>query len=104
MRSSWNPSEELATLVVHPENSLQGGRFFTVRTRACLSGRNFGGRCLKLGWVGVGLRMEFHTEDTWVITSHVRSIAVEQSATRQLFWLLTAIRQLGAGKTCDEEI
>ena len=90
----------LSTLVVCTENSVyhitvlrphvrevlvQGGTFFTVRTRACLNGSSFGGSCLKLGWVGVGLRMEFHTEDQWVITSSVRSIAVEQSATSQPF-------------------
>ena len=85
--------DALTTLVVQTENSVyhitilrpharevlvQGGMFFTVRTRACLSGSSFGGSCLKLGWVGVGLRMEFHAEDQWVITSHVRSIAVER--------------------------
>ncbi len=88
----------LTTLVVHTENSVyritilqpymrevlvQGGAFFTARTRACLSGSSFGGSCLKLGWIGVGLRMEFHADDQWIITSHVRSIAVEESATRR---------------------
>ncbi len=89
----------LTTLVVHTENSVyritilqpymrevlvQGGAFFTARTRACLSGSSFGGSCLKLGWIGVGLRMEFHADDQWIITSHVRSIAVEEPATRRL--------------------
>ncbi len=59
---------------------VQGGAFFPERTRACLSGSSFGGSCLKLGWVGVGLHMEFHAEDKWVITSHVREIAVAPSA------------------------
>ena len=62
---------------------VQGSPFFAVRTRACLNGSSFGGSCLKLGWVGVGLRMELHAEDQWIITSHVRSIAVEPSATHQ---------------------
>ena len=89
----------LTTLVVQTENSVyhitilqphtrevlvQGGAFFTERTRACLSGSSFGGSCLKLGWIGVGLRMEYHADDQWVITSHVRSIAVEESATARL--------------------
>ena len=56
---------------------VQGGKFFTERTRACLSGSNFGGSCLKIGWVGLGLHMEFHAGDQWIITSHVRAIAVE---------------------------
>ena len=86
----------LTTLVVQTENSVyhitilqpytrevlvQGGAFFPARTKAWLSGSSFGGSCLKLGWVGVGLHMEFHAEDQWIITSHVRSIAVEPSVT-----------------------
>ncbi len=80
------------TLVVRTDNSVyritilkpharevfvQGGKFFPERTRACLSGSNFGGSCLKIGWVGLGLHMEFHAGDQWIITSHVRAIAVE---------------------------
>ena len=83
------------TLVVQTDNSVyqitilqpharevvvQGGAFFQERTRACLSGSSFGGSCLKLGWVGIGLHMEFHAEDQWIITSHVRTIAVAPSA------------------------
>ena len=87
--------DTLTTLVVRTDNSVyqisilqpyarevvvQGGAFFPERTRACLSGSSFGGSCLKLGWVGVGLHMEFHAKDQWVITSHVREITVAPSA------------------------
>ena len=90
--------DAFTTLVVQTENSVyritvlqpyrrevlvEGGPFFAVRTRACLSGSSFGGSCLKMGWVGIGLHLEFHVEDQWIITSHVRSIAVEQAATHQ---------------------
>ena len=90
--------EAFTTLVVQTENSVyritvlqpyrrevlvQGGVFFAVRTRACLNGSSFGGSCLKLGWVGVGLHMEFHAEDQWIITSHVRSIALAPCTTTQ---------------------
>ncbi len=83
--------DALTTLMVRTDNSVyqitilqpyarevvvQGGAFFPEWTRACLSGSSFGGSCLKLGWVGVGLHMEFHAEDQWVITSHVRETAV----------------------------
>ncbi len=34
------------------------------------------GSYLKLGWVGLGLPMEFHAGGQWIITSHVRAIAV----------------------------
>ena len=90
--------DAFAMLVVRTDNSVyqitvlqpyarevlvQAGAFFPERTRACLSGSSFGGSCLRLGWVGVGLHMEFHAEDQWVITSHVQSIAVASSATAQ---------------------
>ena len=87
--------DAFATLVVRTDNSVyritilrpharevlvQGGTFFPERTRACLSGSTFGGICLKIGWVGLGLHMEFHAGDQWIITSHVRAIAVEPYA------------------------
>lgn len=88
--------DAFTTLLVQTDNSVyqitilqphrrevvvQGGAFFPERTRACLSGSTFGGSCLKMGWVGIGLHLEFHVEDQWIITSHVRSIAVEPSVT-----------------------
>ncbi len=88
--------DAFTTLVVRTDNSVyritiltpharevlvQGGKFFPERTRACLSGSNFGGSCLKMGWVGLGLHMEFHAGGQWIITTHVRAIAVEASAT-----------------------
>ena len=92
--------DTFTTLVVKTDNSVyqitivqpykrevfvQGGAFFPERTRACLSGSTFGGSCLKLGWVGIGLHMEFLAKDRdqWVLTSHVRSISVAPSATPQ---------------------
>ncbi len=88
--------DAFATLVVRTRNSVyritilkphvrkvvvQGGQFFPERTRACLSGSTFGGSCLKMGWVGLGLHLEFHAGGQWIITSHVRAIAVERFAT-----------------------
>jgi hypothetical protein len=60
---------------------VQGGAFFPERRRACLSGSSFGDSCLKISWVGIGLHMEFHADDQWVITSYVRSIPVAPAAT-----------------------
>ncbi len=90
--------DAFTTLLVRTDNSVylitilkpharevlvQGGAFFPERTRACLSGSSFGGSCLKLGWVGLGMHLEFHAGDQWIITSHVRAIVVEPSATGQ---------------------
>ena len=92
--------DALTTLVVRTDNSVyqitilqpyarevlvQGGAFFPERTRACLNGSSFGGSCIKLGWVGMGLHMEFHFDDQWIITSHVRSITVEQASAHRPF-------------------
>ena len=60
--------------------SVQGGSFFPETTSACLSGSSFGGTCLKMAWVGIGLHMEFHCDQQWIITSRVQSIAVENDA------------------------
>ena len=92
--------DTFTTLVVQTDNSVyqitilqphtrevfvQGGAFFPERTRACLCGSSFGGSCLKLGWVGIGLHMEFLAKDRdqWVLTSHVRSIMVAPSTAPQ---------------------
>ncbi len=48
---------------------------------APLAGSTFNGSCLKIGWVDLGLHLEFHAGDQWIITSHVRAIGVELSAT-----------------------
>ena len=88
--------DAFATLVVRTDNSVcgitiltthrrevlvQGGTFFPEHTRACLNGSGGGGSCLKLGWIGIGLHLEFHAGDQWIITSHVREIGVEPSPT-----------------------
>ena len=59
---------------------VRGGRFFPETTEASFGGSSFGGSCLKLAWFGVGLHMEFHFVGGWIVTSHVRSIAVLDSA------------------------
>ena len=87
--------DPITILLVRTENSLyritvrephrravlvQGGSFFPETTSACLSGSSFGGSCLKMAWVGIGLHMEFHYDGNWIITSRVRSIAMETDA------------------------
>jgi hypothetical protein len=87
--------DTLTTLVVRTDNSIyqitilqghtrevmvKGGPFFPEQTRACLSGSSRGRGCLRMGWIGIGLHMEFHYADQWMITSHVREISIEPSA------------------------
>ena len=87
--------DPITTLLVRTENSLyqitvvqprqtdvlvQGGEFFPETTPARLSGSSFAGSCLKMAWVGIGLRMEFHYDGGWIITSCVRSISIQRDA------------------------
>ncbi len=38
---------------------VQGGSFFTEPTEAVIEGSSFGGALLKVGWIGIGLQLEF---------------------------------------------
>ena len=84
--------DAFTTLVVRTANSVyritilkpyarevlvEGGTHFPERTRAYLSGSSAMGRPLKLGWVGLGLHLEFQAAGRRIITSRVRSIALE---------------------------
>ena len=87
--------EPLATLLARTENSvyriipldagssrilIHGGRFFPEPTEVRFTGSGFGGSFLKLGWVGLGLRMEVLWEGQRIITSGVREIQVQRPA------------------------
>ena len=91
--------DAFTTLVVRTDNSVYrihdpqaarprgvgpGRQVLPIADPRLLERSTFGGSCLKMGWVGLGLHMEFHAGDQWIITSHVRAIAVERSATGAL--------------------
>ena len=73
-------SEYLLTVVdgERQEVLVRGGLWFPEAERAYLQGSTAGGSALKMGWLGVGLRMELSTRDGRITTSRVRSIAIEQ--------------------------
>jgi hypothetical protein len=56
---------------------VQGGTFFPEPTSAHVDGASFGGGMLMVGWIGVGLLIEFHAGDTRVVTSPVLAITRE---------------------------
>ena len=85
--------ELLGTLLARTENSvyriiplesassrilIQGGKFFPEPTEVRLAGSGFGGSFLKLGWVGLGLRMEILWDGQRIITSRIRAVQVQQ--------------------------
>jgi hypothetical protein len=82
--------EPLTTLFVRTCNSqyrivvsqntavfVQGGQFFPEMTGARLEGSSFGGSCLKVGWISIGLHMEIFAGGQRIITSPVRAIDCE---------------------------
>jgi hypothetical protein len=82
--------EPLTTLLVRTRNSryriivsrnaailVQGGAFFPDTTQATLEGASAGGSVLKVGWIGVGLRMEISSGGQRIVTSPVRTITRE---------------------------
>ena len=83
--------EPLTTLIVRTRNSryriivsrdtsviVQGGQFFPDATPGRIDGSGFGGSFLKVGWIGIGLRMEIFADGQRIITSPVRDISVER--------------------------
>jgi hypothetical protein len=64
------------TITWEPEVLVQGGTVFPDPTTAHLDGASIG-RSVKLGWIGVGLRMEFRSAGRRIITSPVRDITIE---------------------------
>jgi hypothetical protein len=53
---------------------IQGGSFFPDPTHAHVEGASLGGNLLKVGWIGVGLRMEIVADGRRIVTTAVRSI------------------------------
>lgn len=53
------------------------GGIFREPTVVHLSGATFGGSTLKLGWIVVGLRVEFGLDKKQITTSPVQSITIE---------------------------
>ncbi len=57
---------------------VQGGRFFVQPSEATVSGSTFGGCMLKMGWLGIGLRIEICFDGKRIVTSPVRTLMIEK--------------------------
>jgi hypothetical protein len=57
---------------------VQGGRFFAEPVEAVVSGSTLGGCMLKIGWIGLGLRIEICANGQSIVTSPVQSICVQR--------------------------
>jgi hypothetical protein len=56
----------------------QGGAYFTEPVEVTVSGSTFGGCMLKVGWLGVGFRMEIYVNGQRTVTSPVQTLRVER--------------------------
>jgi hypothetical protein len=56
---------------------VRGGEYFGEPVEGTVSGSTFGGCMLKMGWLGVGLRMEIYASGQRTITSPVKSLSLE---------------------------
>ena len=59
---------------------VRGGQFFPSLTEARFSGASVGGSFLKVGWIGVGLRMEILADGRRIVTSPVYDIVASENA------------------------
>ena len=57
---------------------VQGGRHFPNTVLGRINGSSLRGSLLKLGWIGVGLRMEICVGGRLIVTSPVREITIER--------------------------
>jgi hypothetical protein len=58
---------------------IQGGRYFAEPVDAQVIGSTLHGTTFKLGWIGVGMRIEFWTKGRLASTSPVQSFRVEKA-------------------------
>jgi hypothetical protein len=56
---------------------VRGGEYFAEPVEGAVCGSTFGGCMLKMGWLGVGLRMEIYVNGQLTVTSPVQSLRVE---------------------------
>ena len=74
-------NSEYRIVLVDPEQgrvTVQGGRFFAEPVSAVISGSTLGGCMLKLGWLGLGLRIEICAHGQRIVTSPVQSFFIER--------------------------
>ncbi|MCI0336986.1 MAG: hypothetical protein L0226_05390 [Acidobacteria bacterium] len=73
---------------------VKGGKYFAEPMEATVSGSTFGGGMLKMGWLGVGLRMEFCANGKRIATSPVRELRVEHESLSKKGMNLILVGQL----------
>jgi hypothetical protein len=62
---------------------VNGGSMFPKTTEVRIEGATAGGSVLKMGWIGIGLRLELSIGRQRITTSRVRSVAIEHVPTAE---------------------
>jgi hypothetical protein len=73
-------NSEYEIFLLDPESAralVRGGEYFAEPVEATVSGSTFGGCMLKMGWLGIGLRMEIYANGQRTVTSPVQSLSVK---------------------------
>ena len=81
-QAKWKDKNGEELVMIDPETGkalVQGGRYFEEPIEATISGSTFGGCMLKMGFLGVGLRMEICAGGQRIITSPVKALRIEHS-------------------------
>ncbi len=76
-------NSDYEVFLLDPESGrslVRGGKYFAEPMEATVSGSTFGGSMLRLGWLGVGLRMEICVNGKCVATSPVQELRVEHES------------------------
>jgi hypothetical protein len=76
-------SEDRIVVSSGDEVLVKGGHFFPALTEARFSGASVGGSFLKVGWIGIGLRMEILAEGRRIVTSPVYDIVTADDSSSQ---------------------
>ena len=63
---------------------VEGGRHFVEPVEVTVSGSTLGGSVLKIGWIGMGLRIEIYSNGKRILTSPVQSFRVEPQTSVEL--------------------
>jgi hypothetical protein len=76
-------NSDYTIFLLNPETGralVQGGRYFTEPAEATVSGSTFGGCMLKMGWLGLGLRIEICARGQRIVTSPIQSLRIKRES------------------------
>jgi hypothetical protein len=77
--TTWNTQYRVTVLDGQGRAVITGGARFQQPTHVRIDGSTAGGRALRIGWIGVGLRLEMTIGSRTITTSPIRSVHPAQA-------------------------